>query len=680
MLKDYQLEAVNKFKSLDYGALFMEPGTGKTLTILEIIKQKKVKKIILISKKELYDSFVHEMKKFNYCFEIIFYPFSSFNSDERYKNVKVNKKDFLIIDESLFIKNIKSKTTKNILKLNAKYKFILNGTPISKNYTDLYTQMEFLSPNILNMNYGSFLFNFCKIEAISHRNGIKIVGNKNEDILLKLIAPYVYEKKLELDVKLIEKKINYNILIDYEFIKLIKSINKSNCAGTITLLQRKQNTLYKEELLLSLLNKDEDYIINFSFLSDLYQIKNKINFHKTFVFTGKNKELKPFLDCNKRKILLKTTLSGGFGLNLQQINNIINYDYNFDLAKNIQNIRRIYRMGQEKDVNIINFNCENGIDFIFQNNLIKKETIYNHIFMNLSKISNEIEMIRINQIEDLFFGNMKLKIYSKQEKEIMDKINKESVIKLKYSGITNIEDENLDFMIKDYDLSFENINKIFYYLLEKGVSIYQRKEEIDLDSFKEGFISNKEIITINHNLSAFNNSYVNSIYKTKNFNGTSFVDRITDSKFLKKAIMVSLINKKNPINILKKWGNIPTNFKPTRAYEIYKYLLKDLKKTNLNIYDPCFGHGGRILGLYLLAYKNPNINYNYFGYDVNYESKKDIVKMMNYLCKLKNFKFKLTIQSSETVNYEEADLIFTSPPYFKTEIYEKDNENQSINK
>ena len=61
----------------------------------------------------------------------------------------------MAIDESTTIKTPTARRTKNIIKIgiNAKYKRIMTGSPITKNPLDLYTQCEFLDPWLLDFSF-----------------------------------------------------------------------------------------------------------------------------------------------------------------------------------------------------------------------------------------------------------------------------------------------------------------------------------------------------------------------------------------------------------------------------------------------------------------------------------------------------------------------------------------------
>ncbi len=93
----------------------------------------------------------------------------------------------------------------------AYYRLILNGTPISKNILDLYPQIEFLSPKILNMRYIEFWDKFVESETrIDGYSQYTIVKDSvNIPYLYSLIEPYVFEAKLKLGISENENYINY---------------------------------------------------------------------------------------------------------------------------------------------------------------------------------------------------------------------------------------------------------------------------------------------------------------------------------------------------------------------------------------------------------------------------------------------------------------------------------------
>lgn len=696
-LNETQKKGVEKLKSKKGVALFCEPGTGKTRMAIALTKEKGYNSCVIISNKDNQKTFEEEIKKIENEYNIKInlkintLKISSFSSDKKfieimkkYKNIKNN---ILIFDETLYIKNSLAKRTKNVTEFSKMFneRIILNGTPISKNYADLYSQFEFLNPKILNMSEPQFIYNYCNFDLVGYRNDFKIIGFKNIDQLLKKISNYVYESKLNLDVKKENKTIFYKVFKDKEWLDLFYKLEDDFFSSFIK-LQQLQNCNVKFESFKNLVSElNGNLIINCSFLYEIYKIKEimeKLQY-KIFLCTGQKKEIEEFKKHKGKKVLLKTWQSGSFGLNLQKDCNImLNFSKNFDLSIKLQAERRIYRTGQENNVIIYDFECINGIDFIFNKCIDKKIKMYDYVMQNFKNISDEQYQEYLNSIDTIFFEknkrNRKNKnMYSETENNLIEKFNNEKVETIKFNGIKNKKDEYVEEFINKNDLSVENIEKLYQYYKKNGINLYYKKFKYDEEKIKN-VLNYKDDNFKSNNI--FNRLYLQNeeLHKAKNFKSLSLVDRITNSKYLKKAIMIALIQKKSPLEILDFWGNKPTNFNPVRAFKIYdKYLNVNEKNA---IVDPCFGFGGRILGAYLLAKKYPKKIFTYTGYDVNENSKKFIIDFMKELPVLNNFKWDLFIKSAELVNYSNFDLLFTSPPYFTTEIYEENNKNQSTEK
>lgn len=150
-LLPHQKAAVEKLKKLKVGALFMEQGTGKTITALELVRLRhekgKINNAIWLCPCSAKNNIKQEIKKqaplelqriFIICgIETLS---SSIRANSFLLKLVNEKECFLIVDESLLVKNFNALRTKNILRIaeKCKYKLILNGTPISRNETFAY--------------------------------------------------------------------------------------------------------------------------------------------------------------------------------------------------------------------------------------------------------------------------------------------------------------------------------------------------------------------------------------------------------------------------------------------------------------------------------------------------------------------------------------------------------------
>lgn len=104
-----------------------------------------------------------------------------------------HRQPMVVVDESSRIKNPNALRTNRTIKLQdaAKYRVILNGTPIALGIQDLWAQYEFLDPNIIGSgDYWSYKTRYLVMGGYEQK---QIVGVQNVEELMKLIEPYTIE-------------------------------------------------------------------------------------------------------------------------------------------------------------------------------------------------------------------------------------------------------------------------------------------------------------------------------------------------------------------------------------------------------------------------------------------------------------------------------------------------------
>lgn len=184
-LYGYQKKAVRKALKKKGFALFMEPGTGKTLVSLYLLAKrlKKIKFVLVICPKiAIEDVWIPEIEKhctFKYNLLSLETLQEHSGSLKRYIS-QCNHVNFLlinferswrvekllrripwamgIIDESHRIKGPTSKQSKAIGRIGrqVKYRLALTGTPVGNTDIDLWAQFRFISPNIHGDNWKRF--------------------------------------------------------------------------------------------------------------------------------------------------------------------------------------------------------------------------------------------------------------------------------------------------------------------------------------------------------------------------------------------------------------------------------------------------------------------------------------------------------------------------------------------
>lgn len=400
-----QKQAFEKFSRLKCGALFMSMGTGKTKVALELAQykfnQSKVDFILYIAPASVIrtGNIENERLKWTPDLPVTYATCECFGSSDRIyleilEQVK-NHKTFCICDESLFIKNIRAKRTKRIIDIgkHSEYRLVLNGTPLTKNIIDIWSQMEFLSPKILNMTFREYKDTFCEyyVKAKSKRNKNRIKRQMNIPYLISLIEPYIYQAELDIEYRKVFHSEYYSVDTDsYEDYKaqLFDKYYEGEDLNFQAFSQKLQSYYTSQfehmEAIQNLIDKIKDRVIVFvKYLSNIPDGVERI--------TGdtKNREeiIKRFKN-NDFKVLYISYGCGSFSLNLQFCRNIIFADMDWDYARRVQAEGRIYRIDIYDDVHYYDVVCANsGLEDMILRCLHKKTNL-------LSEVKSEIEKIK----------------------------------------------------------------------------------------------------------------------------------------------------------------------------------------------------------------------------------------------------------------------------------------------
>lgn len=430
-LLPHQADAVSKLINLKVSALFMEQGTGKTITTLEIcrirMERGKIDYIIWLCpcsakgniKREIIKNCPDEMlDAFTICgIETLS---SSITALSYLINLSKDKKSFLVVDESLLIKNPRAYRTKNILKIadNCQYRMILNGTPVSRNEADLFSQFYLLDWRILGYkSYWSFAANH--LEYDDHG---KLKNVLNTDMLAKKIAPYTYQIKKSDCVKLPDKTYStyhfclkkcqdeeYSRVADIlmeqldewksETIYRLFSGLQAVISGKRLIFNKNQNhfetvEMFKDpkdnpriERLLDVLPEDEKAIVFCRYESEIEQlceiIPDSVRFDGKISLKARESVLKEF--SGSKKYLIANRNCAGYSLNLQFCHNIIYMSNDWDLGTRLQSEDRVHRIGQNSKVNIIDIYAANTIDEQILRCLWRKERLLDSIKREVDK-------------------------------------------------------------------------------------------------------------------------------------------------------------------------------------------------------------------------------------------------------------------------------------------------------
>ena len=374
-----QSKAINKLQKYKVGALFMDPGTGKTLTAYELIKSiPDIDYILWLTPFQTKDNLAAEHIKCGGLDADIVGIESLSNSStitlELYSKLEKAKNPFIVCDESLKIKNWNAKRTKRIVELGklSKYKLILNGTPLSRNLLDLWAQMEFLDSRILNMGLAEYKNTFVEYTTVTKKLGNKLMRREfinkyhNVDYLYKLIEPYVFESNLELDTKKQYVKLNYKLTPkeeeEHNFIKK-------------KYLDDERLVFLRANIFLEITQKLQH---NYSQSPEKFELVKKIlseNDKSKVIIFAKYIDTQEQLKEQFPDTLILSWQKHAYGLNLQQYNRIIFFDKVWDYALRDQAEHRVYRIGQDDDCVFYDFTGNVGLEDMIDKNVSKKQSL-----------------------------------------------------------------------------------------------------------------------------------------------------------------------------------------------------------------------------------------------------------------------------------------------------------------
>lgn len=382
------------------GALFMKMGTGKTRVMVELVNQVAdldliayVAPLRIIQPKEPnIQKISDEVQKwggFN-AKEVIYIGVETIGQSDRqflqlYKKIATTWKTFLIVDESIKIKNIEAKRTKRLLLLSemVEYKLILNGEPVTRDLLDLCPQMNFLDPRILRMSLPEFKNTFCRYTTVTKRfGGYKeyskefITGYENIDYLYSLIGQYVFECDLDLQIQQIYKEVYYEIDEEdkQEYYRLKEEY-----------LDDEKLMMMNNNIFLELTQKmQHGYCCSEEKFEAVQKWFEKYPEEKSIIFV---KYIRSMEECKRRfpKATVLNYKTGSYGLNLQHLPYTVYFDKTWDYGDVAQSKHRNYRVGQEQDCRYLSLTGNVGLETLISENNKKKIGVSEY----LKKISKE---------------------------------------------------------------------------------------------------------------------------------------------------------------------------------------------------------------------------------------------------------------------------------------------------
>jgi len=274
-LKKYQAEAVEFINSRRYTLLADEMGLGKTA--VAITAGASARKILIICPSFLRLNWLRELKLWRADFndlhiqivdngkqkihaDIIITSFSLVSSPLIHKQLTRKKYDFLIVDESHYLKSPTAARTQHILGDGRKIRgvfakaarvVLMTGSPMVNHAGEVFTTLVRFNPSQLKKSHLHTYMNFCLKFCYMKDNRGEITPQKvrNELLLKQLLRPFMLRRLKSEVLKELPAKQKQIIALDLNptLKKLVKE-EQGYSIGDVEKLYRSQDTQHIKDL------------------------------------------------------------------------------------------------------------------------------------------------------------------------------------------------------------------------------------------------------------------------------------------------------------------------------------------------------------------------------------------------------------------------------------------------
>lgn len=390
-------------------------GLGKTYQVLEAIKKLRLQSGIIICpqsirrtwalrvREQIPNAFINEIRTSKYIPD----PgaINVVNYDIAWKEplitlFKEQQWQFLVCDESHYLKNIEAKRTKAILGKKGlygqcEYRWFVTGTPVLNRPIELYPALRSLFPLYLGKykNFYDYAYKFCA--GYQGTFGFDCTGASNLELLSRILQPIML-RRMKKEVQKELPEVTYEKIYLDPSDKLIrltederKNFNAKKLLGEISSLRRALGVIKCQAAVHHIkdLLEEKDKLVIFVWHKDVAQTIAQA-FPKEYVlYTGsespaqKDTAIRKFRDDKGLKLFIGNLKSAGIGVDgLQYVcDTCIFVEMSYVPGEIRQAVDRLSRMGQENPVLAQFLIAENSVDEDVINSLTEKSRNINTI-------------------------------------------------------------------------------------------------------------------------------------------------------------------------------------------------------------------------------------------------------------------------------------------------------------
>lgn len=420
-LYDYQKEGIRFSARAGRAIIADEMGLGKTIQAIgtaQLLKNKgHITSILIICPTSLKYQWKREIERFTgEAVRVIegnqLKRRDQYFADEPYKIVSYNAvandirtwghltTDMLIIDEVQRLKNWDTKIAQAARKIDSHYSVILSGTPLENRLEELYSVVELVDQFLLGPFYlfrDRYIVKDNKGVTVGYQN-LNELGEKLKAVLIRrrkcdvrLQLPARQDKNLMMPMtkeqmtvhdeakqsvqRLMQKWDRMHFLSETDRRRLMMFLQQMRCVcdSTYVLDQKTRYDTKVEEtvnIILNVIEGSDEKVVVFSQWERMTRIiaqeleRHGIRFeylHGGVPSKVRKDLVNNFTDLAESRVFLSTD-AGSTGLNLQVASVIINVDLPWNPAVLEQRVARIYRIGQERNIEVINLVAANTFE------------------------------------------------------------------------------------------------------------------------------------------------------------------------------------------------------------------------------------------------------------------------------------------------------------------------------
>lgn len=442
-LRPYQREGVAWMgKLLNHGChclLADEMGLGKTVQVISLIKDRLAqgKKALIVCPASVVPVWVSEFKKFVPELKARKYSGRSIEKEgedwdalvmsfalmrNRIKRIESTEFEYAIVDEAQFIKNPDTKVTRACMKINARNRIALTGTPIENKPLDIWPSFQFLMPGLLGKRSyfeKRLLDNPVSFKArlkaqiapfMLRRTKDQVAHDLPEKIIIDQqcpVTPVQASEYARICATGLERLGNDfgSAMKGHRFaaLSLLTRLRQASCDPNLLPwveagLEDSGKLMVLLEKLIEVLGTGHKVVIFSQFVRFLDRIRELISVSfpelPLFELTGGTKDreapVKGFQSTKDTAAMLVSLRAGGSGITLNAADYVFLMDPWWNPAVENQAIDRVHRIGQENTVFVYRMIAEGTIEERIQEMKHDKQELFDSIVKNSSTGMDEL--------------------------------------------------------------------------------------------------------------------------------------------------------------------------------------------------------------------------------------------------------------------------------------------------